>query len=411
MNKIPNIKSFSEHGVSIDRYITLTEGSTEAAKEMEYVLVDAAGGDAGRKGIYKYLKPYAQNHFSTATPSIDLGKAILKKVGLSNTGGTGKNRMSANKYETNKQWLGRNKTPKTDIIINGVHISLKKGSSQIMSGGSDESLSTFNAALAALSKDKAFTAEYLEDVKVGIESLMNKHIGKSMGGIDVQKKGGKVYQDTKKKKGFIGNVKANSFDADDVLVDANNLNKNLTTSFQNLFNGSQDFKREFTFEAMTGKVKFQNNEGTAKAFLVVDFDGSADYHKVISSTDGYVESILSQVNPNVKFKSTSQQKKKADLLGDGITKTGHYRFWSTVGLMYKAVAKTQGEIYDMMNSGEVEYLSEGFFDFIKRAWNKFKTFVSSLVKKVINWVSQSAKNMMEYFELQPTIRFRNNIKW
>ena len=48
---------------------------------------------------------------------------------------------------------------------------------------------------------------------------------------------------------------------------------------------------------------------------------------------------------------------------------------------------------------------------IKRAWNKFKTFVSSLVKKVINWVSQSAKNMMEYFELQPTIRFRNNIKW
>ena len=45
MNKIPNIKSFSEHGNSINEHIEqviLTEGSTEAAKEMEYVLVDAA---------------------------------------------------------------------------------------------------------------------------------------------------------------------------------------------------------------------------------------------------------------------------------------------------------------------------------------------------------------------------------
>ena len=410
MNKIPNIKSFSEHGVSIDRYITLTEGSTEAAKEMEYVLVDAAGGDAGRKGIYKHLKPYAEKEFTMSkTPSIDLGKLILKNARLTNTGGTGKNRMSNNKYSTSKQWTGRNKTPKTDIIINGVHISLKKGSSQIMSGGSAESLSTFNAALNAL--PKKFNRKITDEVQLGIESLMDKHVGKSMGGIDVQKKGGKVYQDTKKKKGFIGNVKANSFDADDVLVDADKLNKKLTKSFQDLFDESEDFKREFTFEAMTGKVKFGNNEGTAKAFLVVDFDGSADYHKVGSSTDGYVQSILSQVNPNVKFKSTSQQKKKADLLGDGITKTGHYRFWSTVGLMYKAVAKTQGEIYDMMNSGEVEYLSEGFFDFIKRAWSKFKSFVGRLVQKVISWVSKSAKNMMEYFELRPNISFRNNVRW
>ena len=30
--------------------------------------------------------------------------------------------------------------------------------------------------------------------------------------------------------------------------------------------------KEFVFEAMTGKVKFDDNEGTATHFLVVDFD-------------------------------------------------------------------------------------------------------------------------------------------
>ena len=33
----------------------LAEGSTEAAKEMEFVLVDAAGGDSGQNGVYKNL--------------------------------------------------------------------------------------------------------------------------------------------------------------------------------------------------------------------------------------------------------------------------------------------------------------------------------------------------------------------
>ena len=49
----------------------LLEGSTEAAKEMEFVLVDAAGGSSGKKA-YKNLEPYAtKNGFDT---SLDLGK-------------------------------------------------------------------------------------------------------------------------------------------------------------------------------------------------------------------------------------------------------------------------------------------------------------------------------------------------
>ena len=79
--------------------------------------------------------------------------------------------------------------------------------------------------------------------------------------------------------------------------------------------------------------------------------------------------------------------------------------------MYNAAVKTQNEVYDMMNSGELEYLSEGFFDFIAKAFKKFKSFVSNLIKKVTNWIKKSLNNVIEYFELEPKIGFKNNIRW
>jgi hypothetical protein len=233
--------------------------------------------------------------------------------------------------------------------------------------------------------------------------LMPSYVGTQKGGIDTQKFGGTVYQNTRKKTGKIADVKAGTINKDKILVDADKLNKRLTKSFENLFT-NPEFKKEFTFEAMTGKVKFGGNEGTATHFLVVDFDGSANFHQVTSSSDAYVSTIMPRVKPNVKFKSTAVKTVK-----DG--KTGHYRFWSTVGLMYNAAVKTQNEVYDMMNSGELEYLSEGFFDFIAKAWKKFKSFVSNLIKKVTNWIKKSLNNVIEYFQFEPNIRFKNNIRW
>ena len=63
---------------------TLVEGSTEAAKEMVFVLVDAAGGDSGKKQ-YKNLEPFAiKNGFNS---SLDLGKKITDTIGLTGKGG------------------------------------------------------------------------------------------------------------------------------------------------------------------------------------------------------------------------------------------------------------------------------------------------------------------------------------
>ena len=65
----------------------------------------------------------------------------------------------------------------------------------------------------------------------------------------------------------------------------------------------------------------------------------------------------------------------------------------------------------MMNSGELEYLSEGFFDFVSKAWNKFKSFVSNLIEKVKDFITKSVDNMMKFFDIEPKISFTNNVKW
>ena len=190
-----------------------------------------------------------------------------------------------------------------------------------------------------------------------------------------KKKGGTVYKDTRRKKGKIGDVAAGTFELDKTLSAADAHNKILKKEFATFFDGNQDFMKEFVFEAMTGKVKFDDNEGTATHFLVVDFDGDGHLENVLTSADTYVTKILSRVNPEVRFKSSAQMKKKTG-------KTGYYNFRSVVQLSYTAQSKAVKEVYDMIDSGELQYLSEGFFDAIKKAWNKAKTFVKNLWEKV-----------------------------
>ena len=92
-------------------------------------------------------------------------------------------------------------------------------------------------------------------------------------------------------------------------------------------------------------------------------------------------------------------------------KTGYYNFRSVVQLSYTAQSKAVKEVYDMIDSGELQYLSEGFFDAIKKAWNKAKTFVKNLWEKVKKWISGSVNRMMDFLEIKPQITMTNEITW
>jgi len=386
----------------------LAEGSTEAAKQMEFVLVDAAGGDSGQGRKYKDLSSAIKK--KEISDPLVLGKTILDKVGLLNKGGDTRMSESASVNSKNwpddgtPMWTGGNKTPKTDIIIASKKISLKKGSSQLMSGGIKESLSTFNVAARNTKGFDKFNNALALKIEKGIEDLMPSKLGEFMGGADLQKKGGTVYKNTRKKRGKIKDIDPGTFDLDNTLKSADGHNKLLKKEFTTFFDGNQDFMKEFVFEAMTGKVKFDDNEGTATHFLVVDFDGDGHLENVLTSADAYVSKILPRVKPEVRFKSSAQKKK-------GVGKTGFYNFRSVIQLSYTAQSKAVKEVYDMVDSGKLQYLSEGFMDAMKRAWNKTKKFVANLWKKVKEWVASSVNRMMDFLGITPDVKFKNEIIW
>ena len=126
------------------------------------------------------------------------------------------------------------------------------------------------------------------------------------------------------------------FTKDKILSAADKHNMKMKQKFRSFFDGNKAFYKEFVFEAMTGKVKFDDNEGTATHFLVVDFDGDGHLENVITSADAYVSKILPRVNPEVRFKSSAQTKKKTG-------KTGFYNFRSVVQLSYTAQSKAVKE--------------------------------------------------------------------
>lgn len=380
---IDQVEETPQYTTFKDKYMgqMLNENSTAAAKEMEYILVKVAGGTIPpAKSKFTNLTPYAiKNGFETVD---DLGKKCLENAKLPASGGemVGNQPVSA-------EWEGGNTTPKTDIKIGGKKISLKKGASQLMSGGPKESMSTFNTAAKASGLDKAMT-DLATECQEGIKKLLGSTLGTQKGGKDAQ-------------------VKAGVFDDDEVLSKADKFNQELKVKFANLFEQNPNFKREFVYEAMTGKVKFNDNEGTADHFMVVDFNGTANFHKVDSSKAPYVTKILKDVNPDVKFKSTSQKK----TIKGVETKTGYYRFWSVVGLGYKAAAEKTEQLMNEVNNGELEYLSEGFFDRVKSIMRSVGDIIKRAFTSAMKWLMQKASNFAEFLGLEPQIRFRNIVRW
>jgi len=361
----------------------LIEGSTEAAKEMEYLLVYVAKGRIpAAKKKFTNLKPYStKNGFKTPE---DLGKQILKNAGLSGTSGSMVDNQTVNK----PTWKGDNTTPKTDIIIDRKKISLKKGSSQLMSGGPAESGSTFEVAASKVKGMQKQLDGLAKECEEGIANLMPSTIGTELGGKDAQ-------------------VAAGTFDKDEILKAADDFNLELKDKFRALFQNNRAFAKEFVFEAMTGKVKFNDNDGTATHFLVVDFDGSADFHQVKKSSDSYVTKILPKVNPDVKFKSTSVKKTLAGVE----TKTGYYRFWSVVGLGYKAAVAQTEELMRDVENGNLVYMSEGFMDKLRSIWSKVKEVVKNAFDAIKEWLVSSVTNFAEFLGLKPDITFENEISW
>ena len=271
------------------------------------------------------------------------------------------------------------KTPKTDFKLVDARVSLKSGdAAQLMSGGKNESRATFYTA-----------AEKAGDLK---KSTFNR-----------AKKTIENLSESSLTKGTL--AKAIREGQDKLVAAADKAHKELKKDMETLFNQSPEFKREFAYEAMSGLVKFNNNDGTCDYFLCVDWSG--DVVKLKFCTDReYVEHIAEQMKISVRFKSTSQ---KAIVKGKK-TKTGNYRYWSVIGLLIdklnEDVESAPDDIQQLMYE-EVEYLDEVSFGkvttFLKDLWGKAIAAIKKLLSDAFKWISDNLRRLLIFLGFVPEI--------
>lgn len=262
------------------------------------------------------------------------------------------------------------KTPKTDFVVGKAKISLKSGgAAQLMSGGKNESVATFYAAL--------------ENAK----GNMHK---------DIVTKLTNMFEGLAPSSVASGNLKSViKSQKDEIVNKADAAHKELMGELAGIFEGNTQFRDAFAYEAMSGEVKFGGNAGTCTHFLVTSFDGkTARLHSVSDSS--YVSNIAKKMKVVVRFKSSSVKKS----VGGKQVKTGEYRYWSVVGLILN---KMNEEIEQM----DTETLTEGaIMDFFKGVWERIK----SAFKKAVEYVKKSVKNLIDFMEVTPEISFNNVVK-
>ena len=283
--------------------------------------------------------------------------------------------LGADQMEVTKEWArfwegnvpSSTKTPKTDFIVGKTKISLKTGgAAQLMSGGKNESVATF---YAALEKTKGNMQKTI------VNKLTNMFEGLAPSSVAA--------------KDLRAVIKSQK---DEVVNKANAAHKELMSELSGIFAKNTDFRDAFAYEAMSGEVKFGGNLGTCTHFLVTDFDGkSSSLHSV--SDKKYVSKIAGQMKVSVRFKTTSVKTKAG--------KTGEYRYWSVVGLI---LDKMQEDIDHM----DMNMLTEAsIMDFFKNVWARIKV----AFQKAVAYVKESVKNMFDFLEVEPEVSFNNNVKF
>ena len=356
----------------------ITEADTRAAFEMETSIVNAANNDKHTSNLIKEQS----------------AKNIIKF--LNSKGIKGKGQMPASIYPTNptkwdkyfpnKRVPGSTKTPKTDIIIGNTKISLKTGPAQLTSGGKSEASALFyNAIERAGRKPNAL----ISSIRDGISQL--------------------APSSTTSVKGNVAQVLKS--EKDKILLKADKLNKKLKEQIRELFSTGGTVSTYFTEEAMSGSIKFNNNLATATHILVTDFEGKNNsIHRTNDSK--YVSKIASQVNPQVRFKSTSVK--------SGGVKTGYYRYWGVVSLVTEEIEHDTNLLIEELNRENL--LQEGIFDTItqkgKEVLDRITNFLKNIKEKIINlfnkaieYIKEGWDKVLDFFDLDLDVDHRNYVTW
>ena len=344
----------------------------ENAEDIEDAIVNA---------LYNRGYPYDKDIENVAKKVANSIKPIVGQ--LKNAQRVG--RETANLSEFWRSYNATDNTPKTDVIINDFKSSVKYGPSQLMSGGKNESLATF---MAAVDSTPSVDVEIVKNATAMLNNFVS--VTRTVeGGVEdlLRKKPSDIKSELEKKVKTIA-------DAGD------KAHKDLMMYLDTVFSQNQAFKHSFVREAMTGEHKFSNGSfAIANYILSVSKNGESIYFNQINDT--VVNSVSNSTKVSVRFKSTSVKKK-----GE---KTGEYNFWSVVGLIVKDYKEKYTKINELLNSGDV--LTEGIVDQVKLFLQNVWKFITDIYEKIITYIKQGFEYVIDFFgvDLQNEDIFVNGI--
>ena len=344
----------------------------ENAEDIEDAIVNA---------LYNRGYPYDKDIENVAKKVANSIKPIVGQ--LKNAQRVG--RETANLSEFWRSYNATDNTPKTDVIINDFKSSVKYGPSQLMSGGKNESLATF---MAAVDSTPSVDVEIVKNATAMLNNFVS--VTRTVeGGVEdlLRKKPSDIKSELEKKVKTIA-------DAGD------KAHKDLMMYLDTVFSQNQAFKHSFVREAMTGEHKFSNGSfAIANYILSVSKNGESIYFNQINDT--VVNSVANSTKVSVRFKSTSVKKK-----GE---KTGEYNFWSVVGLIVKDYKEKYTKINELLNSGDV--LTEGIVDQVKLFLQNVWKFITDIYEKIITYIKQGFEYVIDFFgvDLQNEDIFVNGI--
>jgi len=315
----------------------LTEADTKAATDMELSIIQAWKGEP-------LSRPDQEE---TAMQVVEFLKGQgFKRTGNAKHMGRAKGKLSSSW----KKYGGTNTTPKTDIIIEGKRISLKKsGPSQLMSGMVGESRATFYSVADKLGIDVSTLANKMED-------SFNTMIKRATSPTTV-----------KATREFGGEAKG-------LILWGDKQHAVFTKFLTEMFKKDTVLKNAIIQEAMSGKLKFGGGEAAADYLLVFDPKGKNQWHS--TSDDSYINSVASNTRVAISFKSVRGGAKK-------------YSFFSVLRLLGKSLADE--------TERHGEEMSEAIF-------SKIKDWFARRWKGVKSWISDSLANMVEFLEVEEEMK-------
>lgn len=346
----------------------ITEESKPSGAEFENIICCAynmASQGVNKEEAIKLAE--TQWKSSKFDPWLEIGKKIVENSFGSNPKGIMKH-YGASSASLNENWnsyfikmTGKaaataTKTPKTDMYIGDVHISLKKyGGSQLMSGGQAESLATFAAAYDNL--PNKVKSKSLEE---GWNNLTNR-IEKEFVKFKLPK--GKRIND------FKDAIKLGiKDDITNFIKEQLEKQSEMTKALESLLS-LPEVRKEVVREAMTGNKKFKDSLPIATHVMKWDEKGNSQNVEI---DDKYVSYVASKTTFNISFKTAG---------------TGKGAWTATKGIF--------NESFDLAwNNILTECLNEGIFDVVSKKIKSGINFLKTLLFKILSYIWTKIKKML-----------------